>query len=44
MNGAIHAAATKQLRVRSVDHGVDVKCCDIAADHAQFSRHKEAFE
>jgi hypothetical protein len=44
MNGAIHATTPKQRRVRSVDHGVDVKCCDVAADHAQFSRHKEASE
>ncbi len=44
MNGAIHATTPKQRRVRSVDHGVDVKCCDIATDHAQFSRHKEASE
>jgi hypothetical protein len=44
MNGAIHATTPQQRRVRSVDHGVDVKCCDVAADHAQFSRHNEASE
>jgi hypothetical protein len=44
MNGATHAATPKQRRVRSVDHGVDVKCRDVAADHAQYSRHREASE